>query len=208
MPRARRSAREPGQNRRNDIPLFWIISIVALWVLVLLETLLLLQLLRVLGQMKQQGAFMQTPLRSSEEWGLAVGEPAPSFGATDYEGRPVQLADFQGQRRILAFILPGCAACDGTMKALVTFARQEQTAVILVIGGSDRERNRAYALEHETPFTILTPTPAFSGELYRLGGVPFVFVIDEAGIIRAKGVANTSERLQHLFTAAFALPLK
>ncbi len=150
MLRARRSTRERGKNRRKDIPLVWIISIVALWVLVLFETVLLLRLLRALGHMKQQGAFTP-PMNSSEEWGLAVGEQAPSFVATDYEDRPVQLADFHGQRRILAFTLPGCASCESTMKALDAFVQQEEAAVVLVIGGPDRDRNQAYAREHGTP---------------------------------------------------------
>lgn len=192
------------QKRRKTIPLFWVISIIALWMLVLFETVLLLLLLRALGQMKQQGTLTQKQTPSSEEWGLAVGEKAPPFVATDYEEKPVRLDDFQGQRRILAFLLPGCSSCDGTMKALDTFVRNEDAAIMLVIGGPDRDLNHAYATEHGTQIIVLTPTPAFNGELYCLQGVPFVFVLDEAGIIRAKGVVTNSEQLDQLLARAFA----
>ncbi len=85
------------------------VSIIALWVLVLFETVLLVLLLRALGQIKQQGGVSGNQVQASGEGGLSPGKKAPSFTATDYEGRVVRLDDFQGQRRILAFILPGCS---------------------------------------------------------------------------------------------------
>jgi peroxiredoxin len=144
-------------------------------------------------------------VQASGEGGLSPGKKAPSFTATDYEGRVVRLDDFQGQRRILAFILPGCSSCTGTMSALNSFVQSEDVTKVFVIGGSDRELNHAYALEHETHLTVLTPTRDFHAGLYQIQGVPFVFVIDEAGIIRAKGVVNEDEQLQRLLAGAFAL---
>jgi methylamine dehydrogenase accessory protein MauD len=143
--------------------------------------------------------------QSSGAWGLDVGEQAPSFMATDFDGNIVHLEDFAGQRRILAFILPGCSSCAETMKTLNSFTQSEDAVTVLIIGGSDRELNRAYGIEHETQFTVLTPTRDFHADLYRLQEVPFVFVLDEAGIIRAKGIVSNDEQLQQLLIAAFAL---
>ncbi|MGI9060488.1 MAG: peroxiredoxin family protein [Ktedonobacteraceae bacterium] len=181
------------------------VSIIALWLLVLVETGLLLLLLRALGQLRQNGIPSVKQGQSSDEWGLAVGEKAPSFVATDYEDKPVRLDDLQGQRRLLAFILPGCSSCSYTIKALHIYAQREDGVTVLVIGGPDRDINHAYALEHDTDIVVLTPSPGFYAELYRIRGVPIAFVIDEVGVIRAKGVVNNHEQLQQLLTEAFAL---
>ena len=190
----------------SAIPTIWIVSSIALWILVLFETGLLLLLLRALGELRQRGTFSpRGDMESPETWGLAIGEQAPSFLATDQDGKAVRLDDFQGQRRVLAFILPGCSSCTDTMKALNTFVRNEGDAPVLVIGGSDRELNQAYAVEHDAEMSILTPALGFDGERFRIRGVPFIFVLDEAGVIRAKGAVYGIEQLQELLTKAFAL---
>ncbi|MGH2494179.1 MAG: peroxiredoxin family protein [Ktedonobacteraceae bacterium] len=179
------------------------IIIIALWALVLFETGLLLLLLRALGELKQHGIL--SPAKSLEPadiWGLPVGEHAPLFTVTDQNGKSVRLEDFQGRRRILAFVLPGCSSCDDTIHILHAFSLTDSSILVLVIGGSDRDLNNAYAGE-EAQLPVLTPVPGFSGELYRLRSVPFVFILDEAGIIRAKGVVQEIEQLQRLLMAAF-----
>jgi peroxiredoxin len=180
------------------------IVIIALCVVVLFETGLLLLLVRGFGQMKQQGAFTRKPASSSGEWGLAIGDKAPSFIATDYEERPIRLDDFQGQRRILVFILPGCSSCADTIKVLNTILSDEPNLTVLVVGSSNRDQNRAYATEHDARMPILTFASGFDSELYHIQGAPFAFVIDEAGIIRAKGILHAHEQLQRLLGKAFA----
>ncbi len=181
------------------------ISIIALWVLVLVETGLLLLLLRALGELKQQGKLLATQTPSFEMGGLDVGEQAPSFVAIDDDGTPVNLEDFSGRRRVLAFVSPGCPACGGAIEALNAVVREERDLVVLVLGGPDRERNRAYAAEHKAQMPIHTPT-ADVKQAYRVQGVPFVFILDEAGLIRAKGPVNATEHVQNLLRTAFVQP--
>ncbi|HVB23008.1 MAG TPA: hypothetical protein VNG51_13785 [Ktedonobacteraceae bacterium] len=68
----------------------WIVVIV-LGVLELFETVLLVLLLRVLGQMKQQGSFASNQLPPPQEGGLAVGKQAPSFTVSDDKGNSIHL---------------------------------------------------------------------------------------------------------------------
>lgn len=180
-------------------------STIALWVLVLFETGLLLLLLRVLGELRQKGVL--SSVRNSlpsETWGLNVGEQAPSFTATDFDGNVVHLEDFEGHRRILAFILPGCSSCADAIRVLNTTLHTENGMKVMVIGGPVGDLNHAYATEHNAQMPILTPVPDFDRELYRIRGVPFVFVLDEMGVIRAKGIMHEVEQLQHLLAQAFA----
>lgn len=146
--------------------------------------------------------------QSSEAWGLDIGVHVPSFTATDYKGNVIHLDDLQGQRRILVFILPGCTSCVDAINVLNAELSDRKDLTTLMIGGSNREQNIAYGLEHKASMPVLTFTPGFDNELYRIRGVPFAFAIDEAGIIRAKGILHDPEHLRHLLAKAFAsLPI-
>lgn len=181
----------------------WMVVIV-LGVLELFETVLLAFLLRALGKLKRQGGFGSNQLLSPQEWGLAVGELAPPFAVSDHHENIVHLDDFHGKKRIVAFISPGCSACSGTIEALNAFVRNERAFAIFVLGGSDCEQNRAYASKQQAAMPILTDHAEEGKNAYHVQGVPFLFVLDEEGIIRAKGLVTNLERLQQVLMNAFA----
>ncbi len=180
----------------------WIVVIV-IGALQIFETVLLVFLLRGFGQMKQQGGFAGSQLQSPQEWGLAIGEKAPAFTGTDQDGNTVNVETYRGQRRILAFVAPGCSVCADVIAAMNAVVREKPDMVVLAVGDSDVERNHAYAVEHHASMPILaTPSPV-DKELYRVQGVPFVFIVDETDTIRAKSIVNDSERLHAVLQSAF-----
>lgn len=181
----------------------WIVVIV-LGVLELFETVLLVLLLRALGKLKQQKDFASNQLPSPQEWGLAVGEQAPLFVAADDKGNNVRLDDCYGKKRIVAFVSPGCSACSGTIEALNIYVRDEQPFALFVLGSSDHEQNRVYAARQQALMPILTDHTEVGKNAYRVQGVPFLFILDEEGIIRAKGLVTNHERLQQVLANAFA----
>ncbi len=81
---------------------------------------------------------------------------------------------------------------------------EEQDWVGLVVGGIDHRLNGAYAVEHGAHMPILTPDNAQVKEAYRVQNVPFVFLLDKSGVIRARGVFNDRQHLDHLLTVASA----
>lgn len=181
------------------------ISTIALWVLVLFETVLLLLLLRALGILRQKGVLAATE-QPLELGGLDVGEQAPAFVAIDQGGNPVRLEDFQGRQCVLAFILPGCSGCIGTLDSLKAVLQDEHDLAVIVISDADKEANRAYAIKHNLQIPVLTPDPDLVS-VYRVRTFPFVFVLNEAGVIRTKGVVNVSEQLRSmLMTANGSIP--
>ncbi len=180
----------------------WIIDIV-LGVLELLQLVLLVGAFRALGQLKQQGGMAGSQGQSPADWGLAIGEKAPSFVATDQQGHTVNLEQFRGQKRIFAFISPGCSVCATVIAALNAVVREQPDMVVLAIGDSDRKRNQEYAIEHQASMPVLTPLSSIAKEMYRIQAVPFVFIVDETNIIRAKGIVNDGERLHALLQSAF-----
>jgi len=189
--------------RRKTISTFWIISIVALWVLVLFETVLLMLLLRALGKLKQQGTLSSGHgIPPFAERGLAIGMQAPDFAVTDYNGRSIRLKDSDGSWRILAFVSPGCPACEETIRTLNSIGEERTDLAVLVIGGAAKAANDAYAIEQNAAMPILTPDSKLAKDVYLVQGVPFVYILDEAAIIRAKGVVNGPAHLHQLLVSA------
>ncbi len=179
-------------------------SIIALWILVLFETTLLMLLLRSLGQLRQRGGFSTPVSQSFAAQGLSLGTQAPDFLATDYEGKAINLAETDGKWRVLAFISPGCPACEITLNALRNLWEEQRNVGVLVVGGADRKANQEYAAEHEARIPIWTASTKVVKELYLVQGVPFAYILDRNGIILAKGILNTQDHLQQLLEEAHA----
>lgn len=177
--------------------------IIALWVVVLFVMALQLLVLRALGELGQKGIVHQADVQSASIGGLNIGESSPSFEAADFNGDMIRLEDFQEQRLILGFISPGCRACAEAIQAFNAIQQDEHDLSILIIGSSDRSLNQVYAAEHNAQIPILTPTTNVE-QLYRVPGVPFVFVLDEAKIIRSKGFVNYREDISQMLARAFS----
>ncbi len=180
------------------------ISIIALWVLVLIETGLVLLLLKTLGKLQQQGGLAPRKQEVSPfaDRGLALGTRTPDFEVVDHDGQAVRLGDSIGYWCILTFISPECHACENTIGALNIVLQDGLDIKVLVIGGTAREANYTYAIKHNASMPILTPDPDLAKEIYLVRGVPFTYIIDDTGTIRAKGVVNEIEHLQRLLANA------
>jgi methylamine dehydrogenase accessory protein MauD len=191
------------QKERKTIPLFWIIVIIALWAIVLFVMALQLLVLRALGELGQKGIVHSADSQPASSGGLNIGERVPLFEAVDFNGDTIRLEDFQEQRLILGFISPGCRACAEAIRALNAIQQDEPDLSILIVGSSDRSLNQIYAAEHASQIPILTPTTNVE-RLYRVPGVPFIFVLDDARTIRTKGFVNYREDISQMLTTALS----
>jgi len=136
-------------------------------------------------------------LPNSNLRGLDIGEQAPVFVARDQYGNAVRLEDFRGQNLLLTFVSPGCPACPKALTALKQVLPDEAGVVGLIMSGADTEHNRAYAAEQKVDIPLLTVDLDLLKQ-YGVDHVPFVYLLDEAGRVQAKGVVNLAEHLQAL----------
>jgi peroxiredoxin len=130
--------------------------------------------------------------------GISKGEKAPTFAGVDQDNQTIRLDMFGGKWLFLAFVLPGCRACPGILKALQQMKQDEPTVSVLTVGGADLEVNIKYAREQKVNFPIITSTPELVNIIYRIQVFPFIFILDKEGIVRARGAANSYELLQDL----------
>ena len=176
------------------------ISNLVLWVLVLVLSAVVLALVRQLGVLHERiapaGALMLNK-------GLAVGEPAPVVQVADLEGAAYQVGAARGDGRstLLLFVLLTCPVCK-TLLPAVKSSRRDERAWMDVILASDgdlkaqREFVRAQGLDG-IPYVV----SAALGLAYQVSRLPFAALLDEKGILRARGLVNSREHLESLFEA-------
>jgi len=176
------------------------ISNLVLWMLVLGLSAVVLALARQLGVLHERiapaGALMLNR-------GLTVGEPAPVLEVADLQGRAHQVGSprTDGRSTLLLFVSPSCPVCKTLLTAVKSSASDERAwmDVILASDGNDTEQRefvRAQGLEG-IPYVV----SAALGLAYQVGRLPFAALLDERGILRARGLVNSREHLESLFEA-------
>jgi methylamine dehydrogenase accessory protein MauD len=177
-----------------------IISNMVLWVLVLVLAAVLLAVVRQLGVLHERitpaGALMLNR-------GLAVGEAAPSLEVTDLAGKALQVGAKRadGRSTLLLFVSPTCPVCKTLLPAVKSSRKDERDwmDVILASDGDVTEQRafvRAQGLE-AIPYVV----SAALGLAYQVSRLPFAALVDENGVLRARGLVNSREHLESLFEA-------
>ncbi|MGE3774532.1 MAG: methylamine dehydrogenase accessory protein MauD [Gammaproteobacteria bacterium] len=133
--------------------------------------------------------------------GPKVGEQAPSFDLIGLDGRRVELGRPAATSTLLFFLSPTCPVCKKLLPILKSTARSEASWLRIVLA-SDGERGaqekfyRQAKLE-EFPYLLSTEL----GLAYKVSRLPQAVLIDETGQVKAKGLVNSREQLESLFTA-------
>lgn len=176
------------------------VSNVVLWVLVLVLSAVVLALTRQLGVLHERiapaGALMLNR-------GLTVGEAAPVLEVAALDGRAIKVGSARedGRSTLLLFVSPSCPVCKTLLPALTSSRRDERSwlDVILASDGDlaeQREFVRLQGLE-----TIPYVVSAALGLAYQVSRLPFAALLDEQGVLRARGLVNSREHLESLFEA-------
>jgi thiol-disulfide isomerase/thioredoxin len=175
-------------------------SLIAVWVVVLLNLLLTVRLLTWVGA---QNAERRRLVEARPQ--LTVGAPAPDFRAMTLDGGPARLRDFAGRRVAFIFASPGCETCRNEMPMLARLApaakRNEGVELVLVSsGGQDETRAWLDAIREqdglEVPLPVLVAPPSQSrlGDDYNPNGsTPFFCLVDERGRVEARSLFVESE---------------
>jgi methylamine dehydrogenase accessory protein MauD len=176
------------------------VSNVVLWALVLGLAAVVLALTRQLGVLHQRiapaGALMLNR-------GLTVGDPAPALELAALDGRELKVgaARDDGRSTLLLFVSPTCPVCKTLLPAVKSSRKDERSwmDVILASDGDSAEQRefvRAQGLE-EIPYVV----SAALGLAYQVSRLPFAALVDERGVLRARGLVNSREHLESLFEA-------
>ena len=176
------------------------ISNVVLWLVVIGLTLVLLALTRQLGVLHERiapaGALMINR-------GPAIGEAVAVLDVVDLQGRELRIgaARTDGRSTLILFVSPTCPVCKALLP-VVTSSRHQERDWLEVVLASDGEaaEHRQFVQQHQLQECTYVLSPAL-GLNYQVNRLPFAALIDQAGVLRARGLVNSREHLESLFEA-------
>jgi cytochrome c biogenesis protein CcmG/thiol:disulfide interchange protein DsbE len=116
---------------------------------------------------------------------MRIGQPAPDFSITTFDGQQYRLSDLRGKVIVVNFWASWCKPCEQEAADLETAWRYYQpggNVVFLGIDWTDTEKN---GLAYLARFGITYPNGPDLGtrisQAYRITGVPETYIIDRQG---------------------------
>jgi methylamine dehydrogenase accessory protein MauD len=177
-----------------------LVSNAILWVLVIGLALTVLALARQVGVLYERIAPAGALMISQ---GPAVGDVAPEFQLETLDGQRITLGGVPQSKKstLLFFLSPTCPVCNTLIPVLKSIQRSESSWLDIVLASDGEVESQRSFVQHKElgqfPFVL-------SGELgmtYQVAKLPFAVLLDEQGVLRAKGLTNNREHLESLFEA-------
>lgn len=177
-----------------------IISNIILWVLVLVLVAVIFALVRQVGVLYERvqpaGALMSGK-------GLKTGEAAPVFDLQTLAGDKIQIGGERsnGKSTLLFFLSPTCPVCKTLLPVLTAMRKSEADWLeIILASDGDEQEHRGWLKKQQLdswPY-VLSPQLGMTMQVAKL---PFAALIDENGILCARGLVNSREHIESLFEA-------
>lgn len=168
----------------------WLASYVALWAFVLLQAVVLFVVLRELGI-----RVLNTAAAASRD-GLSIGLRVPEIAAIAARSDRTQ-----DRWSLLVFGSHRCGPCQALAPELNVFARTNADKLdAFFVTEDDSEGARRTAAELALDVPVIGERGA--ADRFKVRRTPFAYVVDGAGVVRAKGVVNNRSGLEAIFRVA------
>src|SRR5882762_9349608 len=173
-------------------------SIWVLWSVVIILALTVLALARQIGVLHERVAPAGALLNGS---GPGVGEPSPRLEVHAMGGNAVTVGGSlaAGRALLMLFVSHTCPICKKLIPVAQDFTKTERLEVLFVGDGDAAEQMKLI-----TQFGIDSKRFVNGPEIglaYRVDKLPYAVLLDDEGVISAKGLVNSREHLESLIIA-------
>ncbi len=178
-----------------------LVSNLLLWVVVVVLAVMVLALARQIGVLHERIAPAGALTLAG---GLRPGEPVPPLVLTTLRGETLHLDAFarNGRGLLVFFLSPTCPVCKSLLPVVLRLAREERSwlDVLLASDGGSASEHEAYVTEHSLgtlPYVLSRDL----GTTLQVSSLPYAALVDEHGLLAAKGLVNSREHLESLLEA-------
>ena len=171
-----------------------------LWILVLILAAMIFALVRQIGILYERVAPAGALMAGS---GLKTGEETPVLDLETLDGRAIRVGgkSSTGKSTLLFFLSPNCPICKTLIPILSAMRKSEANWLeIIFASDGDKKEHREWLREQKLeswPY-ILSQRLGMTMQVAKL---PFAALIDENGILCARGLVNSREHIESLFEA-------
>ena len=176
------------------------ISNTLLWILILVLAAMIFALVRQIGILYERVAPAGALMAGS---GLKTGEETPVLDLETLDGRAIRVGgkNSAGKSTLLFFLSPNCPICK-TLIPILTAMRKSEASWLEIVFASDgdEKEHRQWLREKKLeswPYILSRQL----GMTMQVAKLPFAALIDENGILCARGLVNSREHIESLFEA-------
>ena len=175
-------------------------SLVVLWIVVIVLGVAVVALARQVGVLHERVAPAGALLMAG---GAEIGKAAPELVLKDVRGQDVRIGGKRNDRRhtLLFFLAPSCPVCKTLLPTLRSARKSEAGWLDIVLASDGETQEQLQFVERERldvfPYVISRDL----GMKYRVGKLPYAYLVDDQGVLRTGGLVNSREHLESLFNA-------
>jgi methylamine dehydrogenase accessory protein MauD len=173
-------------------------AVVALWVVVILQMGVIFALARQVGILFERVSPVGAMISSS---GPELGEAVPALELPNLNGAPLTLGA-GGRAQLVFFLSTSCPICKALLPALKSIRGDEARWLDVVLASDGREALHRRLIEAEGLEAFPYVLSSELGMSFKVAKLPFAVLIDRGGKVAAKGLVNSREQLESLFTAS------
>jgi len=177
-----------------------VISNIVLWVLVLVLVAVVFALVRQVGVLYERVAPAGALMTGT---GLKTGEKAPVFDLQTLSGKALRIGGERsdGKSTLLFFLSPSCPVCKALIPVLQAMRKSEAAWLEIVLASDgDEGEHRAWLQRNKLESWPYVLSPQL-GMVMQVAKLPFAALIDEQGVLCARGLVNSREHIESLFEA-------
>jgi methylamine dehydrogenase accessory protein MauD len=174
------------------------ISLWLLWGVVIVLSLTVLALARQVGVLHERVAPAGALLSGA---GPGVGEASPRLEVHSLGGNAITVGGSvaTGKALLMLFVSHTCPICKKLIPVAQDFTRTERLEV-LYVGDGELEEQKRLISQFGIDSRRFVNGPEI-GLAYRVDKLPYAVLLDETGVIAAKGLVNSREHLESLIIA-------
>ena len=174
------------------------VTIVLLWVVVICLSVAVLALARQVGVLHERVAPAGALISGS---GPGVGEQSPRIEVHALAGNAITIGATlaTGKALLMLFVSQTCPICKKLIPIALDFARSERLDVLFV-GDADLAEQKKLISQFGIAENRFINGPEI-GMTYRIDKLPYAVLLDDLGVIAAKGLVNSREHFESLIIA-------
>jgi methylamine dehydrogenase accessory protein MauD len=174
-------------------------SNIVLWVVVVIQIGVIYVLARQIGILYERVSPVGAMISDS---GPDLGDGVARMILQNLNGHPVQVGGNQGRAQLVFFLSTSCPICKALLPALKSIRTDESAWLDVVLASDGREALHRRLIESEALEAFPYVLSSELGMSFRVSKLPFAVLIDQNGKVAAKGLVNSREQLESLFSAS------
>lgn len=171
----------------------------ALWLALIVQTGIIFALARQIGILYERISPVGAMINES---GPEIGATVPAMTLPNLNGAPRPLGGESGTAQLLFFLSTSCPICKALIPALRSIRADEGRWLEVVLASDGREADHRRLIEAEGLRDFPYALSPDLGRTFKVARLPFAVLLGPDGRVISKGLVNSREQLESLFTAS------